>query len=202
MSQIYLISPPEINLLDFQKKLAATLSTEKVAAFQLRLKNIPAQEILTAAKTLLPICHNYGVPFILNDHTEIARDIAIDGVHVGKDDLAIKDIRKEFDKDFIIGASCYNSQELAIKAVEDGANYVSFGAFFPTATKKNTVTASIDILNWWRSVTNIPCSAIGGINQSNIKQISTAQPDFICMISAIWNSDNPKKMVEECFVKI
>ena len=202
MTEIYLISPENIELDDFAKNLDNIFKvTGGCGAFQLRLKNQTTKYIMEAAKKLLPICHDYGVPFIINDFWELARDLDIDGIHIGQDDANINDLRKEFSDQKIIGVSCQNSKHNAIIAAENGANYVSFGAFFSTSTKKDTVKADFDILNWWKNTTNIPVAAIGGINYNNIKGVLSCKPDFICLVSAIWEDSNPGDKLGE-FMKL
>ena len=189
MTKLYLISPAQIHLTDFINQLTSVIGDKKIGAFQLRLKDTPISEITAAIKSLLPICHDHGVPFFINDFYQLARDYDIDGIHVGQDDCNLPEIIKEFGKEKIIGVSCQNSKHLAMTAGNEGADYVSFGAFFPTQTKKNTVRADTDIIDWWLKYTNIPCTAIGGINHKNIAQISQTKVDFICLISAIWNHE-------------
>ncbi len=202
MSKLYLISPDKIsNLSKFSQELASVLSTNMVSVFQLRLKNIDISEIKKAIDVLLPICHNYGVPFFINDHYPLARDYAIDGIHIGQDDGDVKILKKEFGKEKIIGVSCQNSKHKAMVATEKGADYVAFGAFFETKSKENTVRAEIDTLLWWLEQTNIPACAIGGINHKNIAQIAKTEVDFICMISAVWQYPKGAKQAVLDFAK-
>ena len=200
MSKLYLISPPNIVIKDFSKELDIALNTQKIDSFQLRLKNLDIQEIEKITKALLPICHNYGVPFFINDFVEIARNVAVDGVHIGQKDGNIKKIKEEFGADLIIGASCGNSKDAAMRAGEAGAGYLSYGAFFPTQTKLNTEEADLELLAWTEKFINLPFCAIGGINHSNIQQIAKFNPDFICVVSAVWNySGGVEKGVNELY---
>ena len=198
MSKIYLISPPQFELADFSQQLQEVIADPNIGAFQLRLKDVALPYIIKATKLLLPICHDHGVPFFINDHYELARDYNIDGIHIGQSDAKFLALKKEFGTDKIIGVSCQNSKHLAMVAAEQGADYVSFGAFFPTKTKKNTEKPSIDILDWWLKYTTTPCAAIGGINITNITKVVKTKVDFICMISAIWNHHiSPKAAMSE-----
>ena len=198
MAKIYLISPPKIDLDEFSNDLQQVVQDSKIGAFQLRLKDADISEVKRAVKSLLPICHDHGVPFFINDYYELARDYDIDGIHVGQDDCDIKNLIKEFSSQKIIGVSCQNSKHNAMIAAEAGADYVSFGAFFPTKTKKNTATSDVEILDWWLKYTNIPCAAIGGINHDNIGQIAKSKADFICLISAIWDyKSGPKEAIKQ-----
>lgn len=185
---LYLISPPAFNLEEFTNSLDEVLSGGNVAAFQLRLKNLETKEIAQATKIILPLCHKYGVPFIINDHVQIAREFAVDGIHLGEDDAKIKEIRKEFGKEFIIGASCYDSKHLLMKNAEEGASYLALGSFFPSNTKDTSKRASYELLKWCANYIKIPCMAIGGINLENIEFFKDSNVDFICVISAIWQN--------------
>ena len=197
MTKLYIISPPKIDS-SFRKLLESALSTRKVSCFQLRLKDLPEQEITKYCREFSKICHDNGTVFLLNDYLNIAREVQIDGIHLGKDDDNIKKTRKEFGDDFIIGASCYNSKHLAMENAENGASYLSFGAFFPSPTKKNTVRVSADLISWCLDYINIPCAVIGGITITNCKEVIKLKPDFLCSISSIWNhTTSPKHAILE-----
>lgn len=185
MTQIYLISPPKIELNSFAKQLENVLKTGLVPVFQLRLKNYPVDEITKIAKEIHKICRDNNCLFLLNDFWQIALDCGFSGVHLGEGDGLISDVRKKADPNFVIGASCYNSRHLAIEAAENDANYVAFGAFFPTITKEAKTKAEVEILSWAGEILNVPCVAIGGINADNAVQVKEA--DFIAVISAIWS---------------
>ena len=187
MGQLYIISPPQIELDGFIPKLEAALVKYKPAYFQLRLKHVDDAVILENAAQLLTVCHAFGVKFIINDSPEIARECGADGVHVGDEDMAFNSARKLLGEKAIIGASCYNSLELARNAAGEGANYVSFGAFYPTTTKQAKSRAEISTLLAWKKESDVPVSAIGGINFENMKPLVDAGADYICMVSAIWN---------------
>lgn len=190
MSQIYLISPPEIDLAVFSKRLEEALATKQVPVFQLRLKNYPDSQIIEIAQKLNDICQKYGTLFILNDRCDLALKVNASGVHVGADDGNIAEIRQKSPKNFIIGASCYDSKDLAASAVENSANYVSFGAFFASKTKKSRGNPKAEILTWCNDVLPVPAVAIGGINDSNCSVLRKAGADFLAVISYVW--DHPK----------
>ena len=185
--QIYLISPPVIEANAFASMLDQALSTKKVAAFQLRLKDIPDEDILHACSILMPISHRYGVPFILNDRADLAHQAGADGVHVGEEDYACRKARTLIGPNKTIGVSCYNSIDRAMEAGEHGADYVSFGAFYPTTTKVPKATATIDLLSKWTEMSTLPCTAIGGITDNNCHALAKAGADFIAVISYVWN---------------
>lgn len=189
-SSIYLISPPEFFFDDFIKQFLSVLDTGFVSVFQLRMKNSDKQEIYDVAKSLSAYCHNYGIQFILNDYPDIAKEIDADGVHIGNSDMDFKKARKIMGDDKIIGVSCYNSIDRAIDLASLGADYVSFGAFYETSTKKDTVKAETDIIKWWVRNSVIPCAAIGGINSENAGELVRQGADFISVISYIWDNPN------------
>lgn len=201
--RLYLISPPQIEISSFAKTLEDALSGGDVGAFQLRLKNVSDEEILRAAEILIPICREREVAFILNDSPELAKKSGADGVHLGQDDGSVKAARKIIGADAIIGVSCHDSKHLAMVAGEAGADYVAFGAFYPTTSKSPEALAKYgiptpDILNWWQTYMVLPCVAIGGINPLNCLPLVRAGADFIAVITAVWNHpQSPKKAVEE-----
>ena len=185
--RLYLISPPQIDLKIFPDLLRQALSTEAVAAFQLRLKPCKEDQIKAALETLLPICHAYHIQCLINDAAKLVIPTGADGVHIGADDGNITDIRQLIGKDTVLGVSCYNSIERALDAAEAGAHYVSFGAFFPTATKQVKTTAHSDILQWWQKMCTIPAVAIGGITPDTAYHLIQQGADFIASIGSIWN---------------
>jgi len=198
VTKLYLISPANINVDEFALSLEEVISTGLVACFQLRLKNIKDEYIIEVSKILKPICHKYDVPFILNDRLDLADKVKADGVHLGEDDGSILDARKLLGPKAIIGASCYNSKHQAMKAAEEGADYVAFGAFFDTKTKDPKTQAKITIIKDWVLISNIPCVAIGGIDASNCQELVDAGADFLAVVGSIWNSNNnPKNAVKK-----
>lgn len=201
--RLYLISPPAINLPEFSEQLKQAFDGGDVGAFQLRLKNVGDDEILKAAEKLLPICRESEVAFILNDRADLAAKTGADGVHLGQDDGKVKTARKLLGADAVIGVSCHDSKHLAMEAGEAGADYVAFGAFYPTTSKSAEALARYgvptpDILNWWQTYMVLPCVAIGGINPQNCLPLVQAGADFVAVITAVWNHpEGAKKAVEE-----
>lgn len=193
MTSLYLISPTNINVKSFPFLLEKIFkASTNIGAFQLRLKEQSYQDILNISKVLLKVCSDYNIPFYINDHYNLAKDLAIDGIHIGQNDGDIASIIKRYKNHCKIGVSCMNSLDLAIDAKKFGADYVSFGAFFPTKTKENTKNAKLDLLKSWQALANdTPCSAIGGINLNNIEQIISFKPEYICVFSAIWAHSDP-----------
>lgn len=194
MSQIYLISPPQIELKDFSSRLENALKTALVPVFQLRLKNYQTPEIKKISHELKKICHDHNCLFLLNDSYEIAADVAADGVHLGVEDGSISLARKKSPKNFIIGASCYDSRHLAMEAAEQGADYLSFGAFFESKTKKSRGNPTPEILTWAAEMMDLPLVAIGGITDKNCSSLVKAGADFLSVISYVW--EHPKGEAE------
>ncbi len=184
--QLYLISPPAIDA-SFADRLAAALDAGPVAAFQLRLKGIDDHEIAALAPPLQKICADRDVAFIVNDSIGLAKRLGADGIHLGQDDGSVQDARDALGKDAQIGVTCHDSRHLAMDAAEDGADYVAFGAFFPTTTKETKHVADPALLGWWRTITGIPCVAIGGITPDNAKPLIEAGADFLAVSGAVWN---------------
>ena len=199
MSQIYLISPPEIELNIFSKKLESLLKTGLIPVFQMRLKNLEKGKIVKNAKELKKICQDNNCQFLINDSLEIALEVGASGVHLGKDDGSILQAREKYPKDFIIGDSCYNQRNLAIEAAEQGANYLAFGAFFETKTKEVKYRATTEILDWANEILDLPIVAIGGITSKNCSSLIKSQADFLAVISEIWNHPQGEKIALENF---
>jgi thiamine-phosphate pyrophosphorylase len=199
MSKLYLISPPQIDE-GFASILEDVLKTNKVEVFQLRLKDavdynkkLPLKYVEQQIRLLQPVCHKYKVPFIINDYIELIH--LCDGVHLGEDDMDTKKARKLIGGNKVLGRSCYDSKHLAYEAAENGANYVAFGAFFPTKSKpqEKLRTAPLSMLDDWTESSIIPCVAIGGITSQNKHLVAKA--DFIAVIGCVWNNDNPAASV-------
>jgi thiamine-phosphate pyrophosphorylase len=185
--RLYLISPAKIDVGAFARDLEAAFAAGDVACFQLRLKGAGDEDIFKASEVLLPVCRKYDVPFLLNDNAGLARDVGADGVHLGQDDGALEDARTKLGFDAMIGVTCHDSRHLAFLAGDAGADYVAFGAFFPTKTKKTKFTAKPDLLTWWAEIAEIPCLAIGGITPANCAPLIEAGAHFLAVSSAVWN---------------
>jgi thiamine-phosphate pyrophosphorylase len=190
MSQIYLISPPKIESKTFLPRLEKALKTNLVPVFQLRLKEYSNSELTQIAKEIKKICDNNNCLFLLNDSLEIALDICANGVHLGAEDDSILSARKNSPENFLIGASCYDSKHLAMEAGEQGADYLSFGAFFESKTKKSRGNPSLEILEWSNEILNLPTVAIGGITADNCAPLVKRGADFLSVISYVW--DHPE----------
>ena len=176
--QLYLISPPVMTD-DFAAQLRAALAAGPVAAFQFRVKDIDQHEAARLASPLQAICKEFDVAFIVNDSISLAKRLKADGVHLGQGDGDARDAREQLGRDAQIGVTCHNSRHLAMEAAEAGADYVAFGAFFPTNTKEVEHIAELDTVQKWTLVTEIPCVAIGGITPDNAKPLIEAGADFL-----------------------
>ena len=184
--QLYLISPLETGG-DFPQQLRSALEAGPVAAFQFRVKDIDQDEAARLAGPLKAICDEFDVAFIVNDDIALAKRLGADGVHLGQGDESLKNARAELGQDVQIGITCHDSRHLAMEAGEGGANYVAFGAFFPTKTKETSHTPELDILEWWSAMMEIPCVAIGGITPDNCQPLIDAGADFLAVSGAVWN---------------
>ncbi|MVZ96764.1 thiamine phosphate synthase [Sphingorhabdus sp. IMCC26285] len=184
--QLYLISPLDVGGA-FPEKLEQALAVGPVAAFQFRVKGIDQHEATALAAPLQEICARHDVAFIVNDSISLAKRLKADGVHLGQGDGDARDAREQLGRDAQIGVTCHNSRHLAMEAAEAGADYVAFGAFFPTNTKEVKHIAELDTVQKWTLVTEIPCVAIGGITPDNAKPLVEAGADFLAVSGAVWN---------------
>ncbi len=185
---IYLISPPNIRGEKFFHTLNELLKSNKIKYFQLRLKNKSTSSLIKIAKRIKKITKKNKVKFIINDRPLVAKLVNADGCHIGQKDLNFLNSRKILKNKKIIGITCHNSKKLALHAKKIGANYIAFGAFFKSSTKKTIYKANLALLRWARKKINIPIIAIGGINSSNYKKILYNGADFIACSSYVWNN--------------
>jgi thiamine-phosphate pyrophosphorylase len=184
--RLYLITPPRADAA-FADAFKRALDGGDVASLQLRLKDVSDDEVLRAGERLMPIAQKAGVAFIVNDRPDLARKVGADGVHVGQEDAPYAEARRELGPEAIVGVTCHASRHLAIEAAEAGADYVAFGAFYPTATKEAKTRAEPDLLNWWQGMMHAPCVAIGGITALNARPLVEAGADFLAVASGVWD---------------
>jgi thiamine-phosphate pyrophosphorylase len=185
--RLYLITPPAFELAPFSQALEDALHGGDVAALQLRLKGASDADILRIGAALKPVVQRAGAAFILNDRPDLAAKLDADGVHVGQEDASCAEARAIVGKDKIVGVTCHDSRHLAMEAAEAGADYVAFGAFYPTATKAPKTRAEPDILEIWSETTETPCVAIGGITVENAEPLVRAGADFLAVSAGVWN---------------
>jgi len=187
--RLYLITPPAIpDLAAFAATLGEALDAGDVAALQIRLKDVDDTAILDAVATLAPVARARGVAVILNDRPDLAARSGCDGVHVGQSDASYAEARRIMGPDAMIGVTCHDSRELAMDAAEAGADYVAFGAFFPTDTKATAHRPDMEILGIWQETVETPCVAIGGVTPANAADLARAGADFVAVSSAVWNA--------------
>ena len=191
--RLYLISPQQVGG-DFPERLREVAEVDCVAAFQLRVKDVPEHELARLAGPLQRICADAGVAFIVNDSVSLAKRLGADGVHLGQQDGDVRESRALLGPGAQIGVTCHDSRHLAMEAGEAGADYVAFGAFYPTTTKPSHYRPDPSILSWWSSLFEIPCVAIGGITPVNAATLVEAGADFIAVCQAVWSASDPKKV--------
>jgi thiamine-phosphate pyrophosphorylase len=191
--QLYLISPLEVGG-DFPARLERALAVgevgqHRVAAFQFRVKGLDDHAAARLAEPLQAICAAHDVAFIINDSIALARRLRADGVHLGQDDGTVAEARQALGREAQIGVTCHDSRHLALEAGEQGADYVAFGAFFPTTTKAAKHQAGTDLLEWWQGLFELPCVAIGGITAANCASLVQAGADFLAVSAGVWDGD-------------
>jgi thiamine-phosphate pyrophosphorylase len=185
--RLYLITPPALPDLEaFAADLEAALSAGPVAALQIRLKGASEAEITAAVDRLTPIAHAHDTAVILNDDPVLAARLGCDGVHVGQGDASCAEARRLMGRDAMVGVTCHDSRHLAMEAAEAGADYVAFGAFFPTATKDAPTHSDPEILTIWQEVMETPCVAIGGVTADNAASLAAAGADFLAVSAGVW----------------
>ena len=186
--RLYLITPPRLeDPAGFAPRLEAALSAGDVAAVQVRLKDASEAEITEAIRVLGPVARAHDAALILNDDPALAARLDCDGVHVGQSDTPYAQARRLMGRDRIVGVTCHDSRHLAMEAAEQGADYVAFGAFFPTSTKDAATRAEPEILSVWQETMETPCVAIGGITADTARGLAAAGADFLAVSAGVWN---------------
>ena len=191
---LYLVTPDEPDCDRLLARISPLLA--EAACLQYRNKAADADLRLQQARALRAMCAGSGVPLIINDDVELAAAIDADGVHLGEHDAAIDAARARLGATAIIGVSCYDELARAQHAAAAGADYVAFGAFYPTTTKPSNYRPDPSILTWWSTVFEIPCVAIGGINPDNAHPLVEAGADFLAVCQAVWGNDDPRAAVQ------
>jgi len=180
------VTPPLVEAASFADELAAALDAGDVACVQLRLKDADDDAVRRACDLLRPVAQARDVAFILNDRPDLAAETGCDGVHVGQEDAPYPEARRLMGPDRIVGVTCHDSRHLAMEAAEAGADYVAFGAFFPSTTKEARHHATPELLAWWNEMMTVPSVAIGGITPENCAPLIAAGADFLAVVSAVW----------------
>jgi thiamine-phosphate pyrophosphorylase len=188
LCRLYLITPPRLDdLAAFGHVLAHALDAGDVAALQIRLKDVDDAIIAAAVDALAPIAQARGAAVILNDRPDLAARLGCDGVHVGQEDAPYAEARRLMGREAIVGVTCHDSRHLAMEAAEAGADYVAFGAFFPTATKEPKTRCDLEVLSIWQESMEIPCVAIGGITVETARSVARAGADFVAVSAGVWS---------------
>ncbi len=202
-AQLYLISPLDVGGA-FPQRLERALAASDglVTAFQFRVKGLDQHEAATLAAPLQEICAAHDVAFIVNDSVPLAKRLKADGVHLGQGDGDVKEAREELGRDAQIGVTCHASKHLAMEAGEAGADYVAFGAFFPSTTKDkgDAERPEVGVIAFWAGLFEIPCVAIGGVTPDNCEPLIEAGADFLAVSGAVWNGDEVAAI--EAFAKV
>ncbi|CAA9241815.1 MAG: Thiamin-phosphate pyrophosphorylase [uncultured Acetobacteraceae bacterium] len=183
---MYLITPPVLEPARFAEDLARALDAGDVGALQIRLKDADDDAVRRAVDALRPVAQARGVAVILNDRADLAVETGCDGAHLGQTDGDHAAARRSLGPERTLGLTCHASRHLAMEAGEVGADYVAFGAFFPTATKETQHRAEPELLEWWSGVFELPCVAIGGITAENCAPLVRAGADFLAVVGAVW----------------
>ncbi len=194
-AKLYLISPQDVGG-TFPDWLKAALEPGIAAAFQLRVKDVGEHELARLAEPLQAICADADVAFIVNDSMTLAKRIGADGIHLGQSDGDVREARALLGPSAQVGKTCHDNRHFAMEAGEAGADYVAFGAFYPTTTKPSHYRPPPALLSWWSSLFEIPCVAIGGITPDNARPLVDAGADFIAVCQAVWGKDDPAAAVQ------
>ncbi|PQA88625.1 thiamine phosphate synthase [Hyphococcus luteus] len=205
--RLYLMTPPQIaDLGRFCGEFESALGAGDIACVQLRLKTLEGEavgddDVLAAAEALLPIAQRHDAAFLINDRPDLALKSGADGVHVGQGDASCEKARAALGDDATVGVTCHNSKHLALLAGEAGADYVAFGAFYPTKTKEAPTKAEPALLEWWAFATTLPSVAIGGITPENCGPLVRAGADFLAVSNAVWAHEEGPAAAVKAFEK-
>ncbi|MEM8987264.1 MAG: thiamine phosphate synthase [Pseudomonadota bacterium] len=202
--RLYLITPPIVeDAKGFADAFESVLDAGDVACLQVRLKSAdgvaaPDDHVLAVAAACHGVTAPREIPLLINDRPDLAQQAGAEGVHIGQGDAPYAEARALLGEDAVIGVTCHASRHLAMVAGEAGADYVAFGAFFPTATKTPSAAATPEILTWWSELFVVPSVAIGGVTAENCGELSNAGADFVAVSSGVWtHPDGPAAGVEQ-----
>jgi len=185
--RLYVITPETFDLHPFADSLAGALDAGDVAAVQLRLKNAPDDVWERAIDALRPVCQSRRVELLLNDRADLVAAAGCDGAHVGQEDMPAREARRLMGSGRTLGVTCKSSHDLADRAIQDGASYVAFGAFFPSTSKQVTNLADPEVLRRWAQRSKVPSCAIGGITEANLAPLVRAGANLLAIIGGVWS---------------
>ncbi len=186
---LYAITDPRLTPSDGLLEKVEEALAGGAALLQYRNKSASDEQTVRDGKALKQLCHEYGVPLLINDDVELALMLKADGVHIGQTDASVQSARARFGSSGIIGVTCHNKIDLAEKAIQDGASYVALGRFFPSRTKPNAPPCSIDVLRALRKKVSVPIIAIGGITTDNAPQVIEAGADMVAVIHGLFGGN-------------
>lgn len=201
---LYLLSPPQFEPAAFAPQLEAALAAapetatgeRRVGAFMLRMPDAPDAQLRAAVAALAPVCARHGTPLILHEAPHLAAELEVDGMHVVESGTSVQEARRLMGPGRIVGKTCLASRDLAMKAGDDGADYVAFASFYEAETSNQVGPARPDILMWWQEFFVLPCVAMGGITPQNCRPLVMAGADFVLAMNAVWNHpDGPAAAV-------
>lgn len=197
LCRLYLITPPQIADLEaFSHQLTEALSGGDVAALQVRIKPATDEEVVRVSRRLISIAHQFDVAVLVNDRPDLAREAGADGVHIGQGDGGLKEARRMVGPNAMVGVTCHDSRHLAMEAAEEGADYVAFGAFYPTTTKDTEYQPDPSVLTIWQETMETPCVAIGGITVDKAAFLAAQGADFLAVSSGVWaHPEGPRAAV-------
>ena len=196
--RLYLITPPRIDdPAAFARTVELALAAGDVAALQIRLKDAPDSVIETVTEAIRPLAQARGVAVIMNDRPDLAARLGCDGVHIGQHDASYAEARRIVGPERTVGVTCHDSRHLGMEAAEAGADYVAFGAVFPTTTKDASTRVELELITTWQADMHAPCVAIGGITAENVHQVAAAGADFVAVCAGVWSHpDGPAAAVQ------
>jgi thiamine-phosphate pyrophosphorylase len=194
--RLYIITPETFDLHPFSDSLGRALDAGDVAAVQLRLKNAPDDVWKRAVDVLRPVCQSRRVEFLLNDRADLVAAAGCDGAHVGQEDMPAREARQLMGPGRTLGVTCKSSHDLADRAVDDGATYVAFGAFYPSTSKQVLNLADPEVLRRWTQRSKVPSCAIGGITAANLAPLVRAGANLLAILGGVWSHpDSPAAAV-------
>ncbi len=198
--QLYLISPPKLDLTDFTPILSEILDKHEIACFRLSLATQDEDEVKRIADSLRETCHARDVALVIEQHYRLVAPLGLDGCHLPDGARAVRDVRTELGSDAIIGAGCAQSRHSGMSAGESGADYVSFGPLNATGLGDGAI-ADIALFRWWSEVIEVPIVAEGGLSRELITEFAPVT-DFFALGEEIWSQPTPLKALKHLWAAL